>query len=172
LSLNHNFFFFIRGNSTIRKAHFVDLGERVKPRLSQTLTRDARLDSNSRPAVQISNPLPSRYVSWEHLNHNLCKWNIHFSLACNQEKKKWNKVTERHLSMLGWMNFIKNWVHISMKTSNDSADACSVVSISIAEHIIYSAESSIGSRPFWLGRNSNIYRDYALNRQPNKILYF
>jgi hypothetical protein len=46
------------------KAHFVGLGERVKPRLSQALTRGARHDSNSRPAVQISNLLPSRYASW------------------------------------------------------------------------------------------------------------
>jgi len=37
-------------------------GEGVKPRLSQALTRGARPDSNSRPAVQISNPLPSRYT--------------------------------------------------------------------------------------------------------------
>jgi hypothetical protein len=39
-------------------------GEEVKPRLSQALTRGARPDSNSRPAVQISNPLPSRYAPW------------------------------------------------------------------------------------------------------------
>jgi len=39
-------------------------GEGVKPRLSQALTRGARPDSNSRPAVQISNPLPSRYAPW------------------------------------------------------------------------------------------------------------
>jgi len=37
-------------------------GKGVKPRLSQTLTRGARPDSNSRPAVQIPNPLPSRYA--------------------------------------------------------------------------------------------------------------
>jgi len=39
-------------------------GEWVKPRLSQALTRDARPDSNSRPVVQISSPLPSRYAPW------------------------------------------------------------------------------------------------------------
>jgi hypothetical protein len=32
-------------------------GERVKPQLFQVLIRGARPDSNSRPAVQISNPL-------------------------------------------------------------------------------------------------------------------
>jgi len=37
-------------------------GERVKPQLSQALTRDVRLDSNSRPVVQISSHLPSRYA--------------------------------------------------------------------------------------------------------------
>ena len=58
------FFFWIRGNPTSRKTHFVGPGERVKPRLSQTLTRSARPDSNSRPAVQISNPLPPRYTPW------------------------------------------------------------------------------------------------------------
>jgi hypothetical protein len=47
------FFFFIRGNSTPRKAYFVGLGERVKPRLSQALIRDARPDLNSRFAVHI-----------------------------------------------------------------------------------------------------------------------
>jgi len=56
------FFFWIRGNPTPRKAHFVGPGERVKPRLSQALTRDACPDSNSRPAVQISNSLLSRYA--------------------------------------------------------------------------------------------------------------
>jgi hypothetical protein len=58
------FFFWIRGNLTPREAHFVGPGEGVKPWLSQTLTRGARLDSNSIPAVQISNPLPSRYAPW------------------------------------------------------------------------------------------------------------
>jgi len=60
-----NFFFFgFEETSPPRKAHFVGPGEGVKPRLSQTLTRDARPDSNSRPAVQIPNPLPSRYAPW------------------------------------------------------------------------------------------------------------
>jgi len=36
--------------------------ERVKPRLSQALTRGARPDSNSKPAVQISRFLPSHYA--------------------------------------------------------------------------------------------------------------
>jgi len=60
--LNLNFFFGFEETSPSRKAHFVGLGEGVKPRLSQALTRGARPDSNSRPAVQISNPLPSRYA--------------------------------------------------------------------------------------------------------------
>jgi hypothetical protein len=61
----HLFFFWIRGNSTSRKAHFVGPGEWVKLRLSQALTRGARPDSNSRPAVQISSLLSSRYAPWE-----------------------------------------------------------------------------------------------------------
>jgi len=52
----------IRENSTPQKAHFVGSGERVKPRLSQALIKDALPDSNSRPAVQISNLLSSRYA--------------------------------------------------------------------------------------------------------------
>jgi hypothetical protein len=56
------FFFWIRGNHTSRKAHFMGPGEWVKHWLSQDLTRGARPDSNSRPAMQISNPLPSRYI--------------------------------------------------------------------------------------------------------------
>jgi len=44
------------------KAHFVGPGKGVKPQLSQTLTRGACPDSNSRPAVQISNLLPLRYT--------------------------------------------------------------------------------------------------------------
>ena len=55
-------FFFIRGNLTFRKVHFVGSGERVKPRLSQAFTRGACPDSNSRPAMQISSPLPSRHA--------------------------------------------------------------------------------------------------------------
>jgi hypothetical protein len=58
------FFFWIRGNLISRKVYFVGPGEEVKPQLSQALTRDTRPDSNSRPAVQISNPLSSRYVPW------------------------------------------------------------------------------------------------------------
>jgi hypothetical protein len=57
-------FFLIRGNPTSRKAHFLGPGERVKPRLSQALTRGARPNSNSRLAVQISSPLPSRHAPW------------------------------------------------------------------------------------------------------------
>jgi hypothetical protein len=56
--------FFIRGNFIVWKTYFVGSDERVKLRLSQTLTRDARPDSNSRPAMQISSLLPSRYVPW------------------------------------------------------------------------------------------------------------
>jgi hypothetical protein len=44
------------------KVYFMDPGERVKPRLSQAFTRDARLDSNSRFTVQISSFLSSRHV--------------------------------------------------------------------------------------------------------------
>jgi hypothetical protein len=61
------FFIWIRGNLTPRKAHFVGSGEGVKPRLYQALIKGARLDSNSRPAVQISNPLPSHYVPWKYI---------------------------------------------------------------------------------------------------------
>jgi len=46
--------------------------EQVKPRLSQALTRGARPDSNSRLAVQISSPLPSRYASWGLLSPEMC----------------------------------------------------------------------------------------------------
>jgi hypothetical protein len=45
--------------------YFVSSSERVKPRLSQALTRGTRPDSNSKPAVQISNPLSSCYDIWE-----------------------------------------------------------------------------------------------------------
>jgi len=45
------YFFFIRGNSTSRKIHFVSPGKRVKHRRFQILTRDARSYSNSKPAV-------------------------------------------------------------------------------------------------------------------------
>jgi hypothetical protein len=58
------FFFGFEETSPLRKAHFVGPGEGVKPRLSQALTRGARPDLNSRPAVQIPNPLPSRYAFW------------------------------------------------------------------------------------------------------------
>jgi len=43
--------------------------EGVKPWLSQALTRDACPDSNSRPAVQISNLLSSRYAPWGYLHY-------------------------------------------------------------------------------------------------------
>jgi len=46
-------FIWIRGNPTPRKAHFMDPGERVKSRLSQTLIKSAHPNWNSRPAVQI-----------------------------------------------------------------------------------------------------------------------
>jgi hypothetical protein len=57
-------FFLFEETSLFRKAYFVGLDERVKLRLSQTLTINTCPDSNSRPAVQISNPLPSRYTYW------------------------------------------------------------------------------------------------------------
>jgi len=58
------YFFGFEETSPPRKAHFVGPGEGVNSRLSQALTRGVRPDSNSRPAVQISNPLPSRYAPW------------------------------------------------------------------------------------------------------------
>jgi hypothetical protein len=63
------FFFGFEETSTPRKAYFVGPGEGVKPRLSQALTRGARPDSNSRPAVQISNPLPSPYIKKTKINY-------------------------------------------------------------------------------------------------------
>jgi hypothetical protein len=45
------YFFWIRGNLTSRKTHFVGSGERVKYRLSQTLIRGACSNSNSKPHV-------------------------------------------------------------------------------------------------------------------------
>jgi hypothetical protein len=64
LSIYMFFFFGFEKTSSPRKVHFVGPGEGVKLRLSQALTRDARPDSNSRPAVQILNPLPLRYAPW------------------------------------------------------------------------------------------------------------
>jgi len=74
------FFFGFEETSPPRKAYFVGPGEGVKPRLSQVLTRGARPDSNSRPAVHISNPLPSRYASWGlcNLHSNNIKWELPF----------------------------------------------------------------------------------------------
>ena len=56
------FFFLNSRKPHLREIHFINPGERVKPRLFQVLTRDARLDSNSRFTVQISSFLPSRHV--------------------------------------------------------------------------------------------------------------
>jgi hypothetical protein len=56
------FFFFIRENPTPRKAYFMGPDERVKHWLSQDFTKNTRSDSNSRPVVQISSPLPSRHA--------------------------------------------------------------------------------------------------------------
>jgi hypothetical protein len=55
LFTSHFFFWTL----TSRKVYFVGSSKRVKSRLFQAFTRDARPDSNLRPAVQISNPLPS-----------------------------------------------------------------------------------------------------------------
>jgi len=57
-----DFFFFGFKETPPSKNVLVSPGERLKPRLSQALTRDARPDSNSRPAVQISNPLSLRHA--------------------------------------------------------------------------------------------------------------
>ena len=62
------FFFLDSRKPHPRKAHFVGPGKRVKPRLSQALTRGARPDSNSRPAMQISNSLSSRHAHWRHFS--------------------------------------------------------------------------------------------------------
>jgi hypothetical protein len=52
------------GNLTPQKTYFVSLSEWVKSRLSQTLTRSARTDSNSKPVMQISSPLSLCYAAW------------------------------------------------------------------------------------------------------------
>jgi hypothetical protein len=58
------YFFFYSRKPQPRKAYFVGPGEWVKLWLSQALIRDARPDSNSRPAMQISNPLSSPHAHW------------------------------------------------------------------------------------------------------------
>jgi hypothetical protein len=57
------FFFWIRENFTLQKEHFMDSGERIKPRLSQAFTRNACPDLNLKLAVQILNSLSSHYTS-------------------------------------------------------------------------------------------------------------
>jgi hypothetical protein len=86
------FFIWIRGNPTPRKTHFMDPGERVKSRLSQTLIKSARPNWNSRPAVQIWSPLPSFvYRAWIHSIHHLHIINTHIKYitctACVQNIK-------------------------------------------------------------------------------------
>jgi hypothetical protein len=56
------FFFGFKETPPPEKRIFMGPGERVKLRLFQALTGGVRPDSNSRPAVQISNPLSSRYA--------------------------------------------------------------------------------------------------------------
>ena len=46
------FFFLDSRKPHPRKVYFVGLDERVKSQLSHALTKDARPDSNSRPAIQ------------------------------------------------------------------------------------------------------------------------
>jgi len=54
-----------------KKLHFPESAlcefERVKPQLSQSFTRGAHPNSNSRPAVQTSNPLPSPILLGENI---------------------------------------------------------------------------------------------------------
>jgi hypothetical protein len=59
------FFFFFEFEEILSfwKAYFVGPDKKIKPRLFKALTKNACPDSNSRPAMQILNPLPSRYVS-------------------------------------------------------------------------------------------------------------
>jgi hypothetical protein len=59
---NQNLFFLFE-ETLPRKTHFMGPGELVKHPLSKALTRGTHPDSNSRPAMQISSPLPSHYVS-------------------------------------------------------------------------------------------------------------
>jgi hypothetical protein len=56
------FFFWIWENLIFQKTYFIHLDEGVKLYLSQTFTRNARPDSNSRPAMQISNLLSLHYA--------------------------------------------------------------------------------------------------------------
>ena len=88
------YFFWIQGNSTSRKVHFVCPGERVKSRLSQALTRGACPDLNSRPAVQISNPLPSRYTPWGPETDIILPSTIHFTHQCNRSMIDPGKIQE------------------------------------------------------------------------------
>jgi hypothetical protein len=61
------YLFWIRENLIFWKAHFVGPGERLKPRLSQALIKDAHPDSNLRSVVHISNSLSSHHTYWEYL---------------------------------------------------------------------------------------------------------
>jgi len=78
-------FFFIWENPTFRKEHFVGPSERVKPWPSQALTRDARPDSNSRPAVQIP-PKSNHRTNFLNVKKRRKKLRFFLRLVCNKKK--------------------------------------------------------------------------------------
>jgi len=75
------FFFWFEKTLSSQKAYFVGQSEGVKPWLFQALTRNARPDSNSRPAVQISNPLSSHYALWGQQPNIIKDYWINFNLT-------------------------------------------------------------------------------------------
>jgi hypothetical protein len=102
----------------------MDPGERVKPRLFQALTRDARSDSNSRPAVQISSPLSSYYAPWEHWQvtptWKSCLPYSTFDLKIVTQNLKFKpfKMQRKHIGQMGSSSKTKFSLKFSLKFSN------------------------------------------------------
>jgi len=65
------FIFWIQENFSLQKNILYIYSEWVKLQLFQTLIKGARLYSNSRPAMQISSLLLSRYVLEDHIIYHL-----------------------------------------------------------------------------------------------------
>jgi len=99
-----------------RKMYFMGSGKGVKSQLFQAFTRGARPDSNSRPAVQISNSLSSRYAPWRQSALGAHTYFIFFSFLSFfyllffkfVDAKTIGKKVEKYEMVVHWSNRVEN----------------------------------------------------------------
>ena len=113
----------------------------------QTLTRGARPDSNSRPLVQISSPLSSRYALWEHLFYYWYSIFVKDQIDVNlmtKNKYKDRRPLARKLYFFFFLRNFSNFVVLRKKYLKSPLIQVNIFYLSIYRSMVFFSREKIG----------------------------